>query len=322
MGVSVGSLDLPDQPDEPKRPEHGDASQLTPKPRELPDSDERGQYYKAMQAHVPAETAEEAEQGSESAQSPDMAGQQGYRDKVPRFREMWAEHEGRWPATRRSAVDPSSGASGPHHKDDDLPPSPERHADTSGVTNWAREAETPLSADAREIQQENGYDGRLEGFKFRLKGEDSLRDKIAEKLKVQSDRSPAEIIREIPDAIRYTYCLEPRNYTAGYYDIKQRLEEHGYEMYYSKNWWTSLEYKGINTRWVTAEEQRFEVQFHTPDSFHAKHEVTHLAYERIRNPLTPDTERAELKEFQREVSSWIEVPDGAPDIPDFKKGGF
>jgi hypothetical protein len=93
-------------------------------------------------------------------------------------------------------------------------------------------------------------------------------------------------------------------------------------MYYSKNWWTSLEYKGINTRWVTAEEQRFEVQFHTPDSFHAKHEVTHLAYERIRNPLTPDTERAELKEFQREVSSWIEVPDGAPDIPDFKKGGF
>jgi hypothetical protein len=235
---------------------------------------------------------------------------------------MWAEHEGRWPPTRRSAVDPPSGASGPHHKDDDLPTSPERHADTSGVISWAREAETPLSAAAQEIQQENGYDGRLEGFKFRLKDEDSLKEKVAEKLKVQSDRSPAEIIREIPDAIRYTYCLESRSYTAGYYDIKQRLEDRGYEMYYSKNWWTSPEYKGINTRWVTAEEQRFEVQFHTPDSFHAKHEITHLAYERIRNPLTPDAERAELKEFQLEVSSWIEVPDGAPDIPDFKKEGF
>jgi hypothetical protein len=48
-------------------------------------------------------------------------------------------------------------------------------------------------------------------------------------------------------------------------------------VYYSKNYWTDAEYKGINTRWVTAEGQRFEVQFHTPDSFHAKHQVTHLA---------------------------------------------
>src|ERR1700677_2521392 len=190
MGVSVGSLDLPDQPDEPKRAEHGGASRLTPKPRELPDPDERGQYYEAMQTHVPAETAEEAEQGSESGQSPDMAGQHGYRDEVPRFREMWAEHEGRWPATRRSGVDPSSGASGPHHKDDDLPPIPERHADTSGVISWAREVETPLSADAREIQQENGYDGSLEGFKFRLKGEDRLKDKIAEQMEAEPGKSP------------------------------------------------------------------------------------------------------------------------------------
>ena len=45
-------------------------------------------------------------------------------------------------------------------------------------------------------------------------------------------------------------------------------------MYYSKNYWADPEYKGINTRWLTAEGQRFEVQFHTPDSFHAKHDVT------------------------------------------------
>jgi hypothetical protein len=92
-------------------------------------------------------------------------------------------------------------------------------------------------------------------------------------------------------------------------------------MFYSKNYWTHPEYKGVNTRWVTPDGQRFEVQFHTPDSFHAKHHVTHLAYERIRNA----TSRAELRElhaFQREVSSWIQVPDGAADIPDYKKEGF
>jgi hypothetical protein len=64
------------------------------------------------------------------------------------------------------------------------------------------------------------------------------------------------------------------------------------------------------------------VQFHTPDSFHAKHQVTHAAYERIRNPATSRQELRELHAFQRGVFSRIQVPDGAADIPDFKKKGF
>jgi len=93
-------------------------------------------------------------------------------------------------------------------------------------------------------------------------------------------------------------------------------------MYYSKNWWTNPEYKGINTRWVTPDGQRFEVQFHTPDSFHAKHYVTHAAYERIRDPMISDRERMELRDFQREMSSAIRVPDGTADIHDYRKKGF
>ncbi len=76
------------------------------------------------------------------------------------------------------------------------------------------------------------------------------------------------------------------------------------------------------TRWVTGQGQRFEVQVHTAESFHAKQHVTHDAYERIRNPLTRDEGGRELEAFQREVSSRIQVPDGAADIPDFKKEGF
>jgi hypothetical protein len=93
-------------------------------------------------------------------------------------------------------------------------------------------------------------------------------------------------------------------------------------MYYSKNSWTNPEYKGINTRWVTADGQRFEVQFHTPESFHAKHEVTHQAYERLRGTQAVRSERAELHEFQREVSSWIPVPERVMEILDYKKEGF
>ena len=93
-------------------------------------------------------------------------------------------------------------------------------------------------------------------------------------------------------------------------------------MIYSKNHWRDdPEYKGINTRWVTPEGQRFEVQFHTAESFHAKQQVTHKSYERIRNPLTQDEERRELEAFQREVCSWITVPEGVRDIPDYHRKG-
>ncbi|MGH3221343.1 MAG: hypothetical protein ACRDPY_22065, partial [Streptosporangiaceae bacterium] len=77
-----------------------------------------------------------------------------------------------------------------------------------------------------------------------------------------------------------------------------------------------------NTRWVNQEGQRFEVQFHTPDSFHAKHHVTHAAYERIRDPRTRRAELRELHAFQEEVWALIEVPEGATEIPDYRKEGF
>jgi len=102
-------------------------------------------------------------------------------------------------------------------------------------------------------------------------------------------------------------------------EIKEGLERCGYEMYYSENHWSNPEYKGINSRWITADGQRFEVQFHTTESFHAKHEVTHKAYERLRDPATSDSERLELRAFQREVSSWIPIPPRAAVIPDYKK---
>jgi hypothetical protein len=64
------------------------------------------------------------------------------------------------------------------------------------------------------------------------------------------------------------------------------------------------------------------VQFHTPDSFHAKNEVTHTAYERIRDPATSRAESLEWHAFQRRVCEPIESPDGATDIPNYRKKGF
>jgi hypothetical protein len=302
----VGSLDRPDQPDEPGRAEQADArgpDRPTPKPRELPDPDERGRAYEAMLAHFSGKTADEASPGRRT----DGTERRSYWDEVPRFLEMRADLKRDWPARQRAAIDSSADPPG-----------------SADAVVRVREAEPGVSAYAQAIEQENKdkYGGWLGGFEHRLKGEDRLKEKIADKLQVEPSMTAAEALREIGDAMRYTFCFQPDNYTRGYYDIKERYESRGCEMYLSKNWWTNSEYKGVNTRWLTPEGHRFEVQFHTPESFHAKHHVTHTAYERIRDPATSDEERAEFRAFQREVSSWIRVPDGAADIPDYRKEGF
>jgi hypothetical protein len=321
----VGSLDLPDQPDEAGQAEkarRGGADRPRHGFREMSDPDERGRVYDAMRAHcADPQTTKQAEGGPESGQPPDVTGQRGYRDEVSRFREIWAKHEERWPAMARSAEDRSSDSPRPHDKDGNVPSDQERRAENDAVGR-VREAEGKLSADMRAIEEENKYGGWLAGFEFRLKGEDRLKEKIAERREGESDKSPTEILRKIADVIRYTYCFQPGDYTRGYYDIKERLESRGHEMYHSRNYWTDPEYKGINTRWVTSDGQRFEVQLHTPDSFHAKHDMTHEAYKRIRNPATSRAERSELHAFQCEVSSRIQVPDGVADIPDYQKEGF
>lgn len=180
---------------------------------------------------------------------------------MPRFQRMWSDHDSRWLADRQpaAAVDRSTEPPGSHRSEGGFYLSPERHAETADAISQVRKAESPLSADMRTAGRENTSGGWLEGFEFRLKGDDRLKEKVAEYLEAEPGKTASEALREIPDAIRYTFCLQPDSYTRGYYDIKARLESRGHEMYLSKNSWGKQECKGINTRWVTQEGQRFEV---------------------------------------------------------------
>jgi len=315
----VGSVDLPDQPDEPGRAERGgrDANMARPQIREMPDSEERGRAYEAVRAHV-AETS----QRSGPVRQPDATEQGSYWDEVPKFGDMWADHERRWPE-RQPTGEPgrSADSAGTYRSKGGFKLDPERHVETIVAIGRIRQTEPSISADMQTVEKENTCGGWLAGFDRRTKGDDRLKEKVAEQVAAEPDKSSSAILRKIPDAVRFTCCFEPDNYIRGHHDIKARLEDVGYEMYQSTNHWADPEYKGINTRWVTQQGQRFEVQFHTPESFHAKHYVTHEAYERLRIPQIKDEERRELEDFEREVSSHIQVPDGAADIPDIKKKG-
>jgi hypothetical protein len=272
-------------------------------------------------------SAETTEQDGETRgeAKPDVqadAVKRNYWSEVPRFLRAWADHLRRWPAELVTVVDRSRDPVGSWRGDGNQYLDPERHAETNDEITRIHQAEKKLTGHMGEVERKNGCGAWLEGLEHRLKGDDRIKEKVADLWETGAPGATAKQIgREIPDAIRYTFCAEPENYKEVYWDIKDRLQVHGYEMYYSENHWSKTQYKGINTRWLTPEGQRFEVQFHTRESFHAKESVTHASYERLRNTLTRDDERQELMTFQEEVCSWIIAPEGVTDIPNYREGG-
>jgi hypothetical protein len=243
--------------------------------------------------------------------------------EVPRFRDAWADHLRRWPDDRRvTTVDRSRDPEGSWRGDGNQYLNPEQHAQAKDVIAGVQEAEKRLTKDMTAVGRDNTCGGALAGMEFRLKGEDRLKEKIAEKIEHEPGRAPSDALREISDAIRYTFCLEQDNYADGYRDLKRRLEADEHRMIYSRNHWRDdPEYKGINTRWVTPEGQRFEVQFHTSESFYAKQQLTHVSYERGRNRLTGRSERRDIEAFQREVCAFITMPSEVESIPSYQEEG-
>jgi hypothetical protein len=165
---------------------------------------------------------------------------------------------------------------------------------------------------------------RLAGFDNCFKGEDRLKEKIADRIRSKG-HPPEEALARIPDVVRFTYEYGETTYTAGVQQDLRRLGANGFTQLERRNTWDDDQYKGINSRWRESESGvMFEVQFHTQASLEAK-ELTHKAYERIRSitDQTPEADRetAELKEFQRRVNSMIPIPPGVADIDDYPPGG-
>ncbi len=162
----------------------------------------------------------------------------------------------------------------------------------------------------------------LAGFDKRFKGEDRLKDKVADEIRSTPGTTPTQALAAVPDAVRFTYVYSETAYTAGTQDDMERLEARGFTQVERRNTWTSDQYKGINARWREPESGvLFEVQFHTQASLEAK-ELTHKAYERIRSMTgeTPEANReaAELKEFQREVNARVPIPPGVTEYEDYR----
>ena len=190
------------------------------------------------------------------------------------------------------------------------------HAIDQGCVRVREIEATVVTPAMREIEAKDA-DRRLIGLEFRLKGAERLAEKVANAVSEQPDLSYDKAFTLVKDAIRYTFEYQDDRYAAGVEADTRRLEDAGFERVDCRNTWANAEYKGVNSRWRVPESgQTFEVQFHTQASFEAK-QVTHAAYERLRDPATTKAEQERLAEYQREVAARVPVPPRATDIPDY-----
>ena len=197
------------------------------------------------------------------------------------------------------------------------PPAPEspKKAAQAIIAKAAKE-EAAVTAQLQSAAQAAG--GQMVGLDQRLKSEDSLTRKIASRAKHES---VADVASDISDALRYTMVLDEKSYTQGVNQTMAALEAGGFKKLKVKpTWEKGASYKGMNTVFETPSGQAFELQFHTPESFHVKNEITHSLYEEARLDATPLERKVAIAKDMARISDSIKTPPGVEQILPFPPG--
>ena len=169
----------------------------------------------------------------------------------------------------------------------------------------ALEKEPAITSDMKEISDETGVE--LYGLENRIKSEDSYIRKL----------DTHGIDYDISDIIRYTCGTQnPDNYVNNYYKVIDALEKKGYTVDSVENYWIKKgnAYNGINTVVLEKDGQKFEIQYHTKESFEIKQKM-HPFYEKQR--LINDANSNEynaLSSVMIKIASNIKVPSKIEEI--------
>lgn len=162
--------------------------------------------------------------------------------------------------------------------------------------------EPAITQDLKAISEETGV--KMTGLEHRLKTKESFLRKVN-----AGSGDVLDVIASTGDIIRYTYMDSPASLAASCQEIMRSMQEKGYSTIKVKNFWINKRdpYNGINCTFKTQEGQRFEVQFHTPESYNVK-DGMHKDYEAWRI-LDPTSEKAKtIRKKMMEQSQGMEVP--------------
>ncbi|WP_445167604.1 WXG100-like domain-containing protein [Mycolicibacterium sp. Dal123E01] len=196
---------------------------------------------------------------------------------------------------------------------------PAQNQAAEGFIGRARDAEPAITGSMTDVAAKLDH-GDLTGLEYRLKTEDSLKEKLSGLVQAYPDKPIASHIADIKDSVRYTLQSSADVYAPNVKTAIDQLLSQGYECIKLKNSWGIKGYQGINSFWSDpASGHIFELQFHTPESFNAKMS-THILYEEQRLPQTPLVRQHELDALQQEIFGAVDTPTGAPDIQMPQKG--
>jgi hypothetical protein len=290
MGIDRPEEDDLPRPDESPREATGRTGRVAVEERD------RFEYYDELRAAVDGVSADRWSEAKE------------------RFLESWAEHCERWPEEARQPPDRSNDPPGSWRGDSGRYLDSSANAEVDERCDRIAEIErTVVSPAMREIESCDP-ERHLAGFDHRLKGPDRLKDKVAAQLDAQPDLTPGEAIRAMKDTLRFTFCYPDDRYSDGVLADTDRLLAQGFRRVDERNTWDNDLYRGINSWWCEpGTDLVFEIQFHSGTSYEAK-QLTHIAYERLRDPNTTAGEKRELEALQRDVGECVNIPPGSVDI--------
>ena len=172
------------------------------------------------------------------------------------------------------------------------------------------------------------YRGGLVGLDYKFKSKPSLFRKVMSdhdenrkeaSLTGTEASSPASVVENIKDALRYTIIFDTDTYTKGTLGVLEHIShrDDGMKVNRTKNFWGPDDgYQGINSTFKAGCGLYFEVQFHTPESIAVKEHECHVSYEKFRTAASTDLS-LKMQLWEEMVSLWdmVPVPEGVLDIP-------
>ena len=178
----------------------------------------------------------------------------------------------------------------------------------------ARANEPKITADLQKIVRE--VSAEMVGLEHRFKLEESLIRKLVDYAGEDFQKLKRKA-KNINDVLRYTFVLPFEVYAEVCHKTIERLSKLGYQIPEHRIWnaWQTIGerfdkgYRGINITVISSQKQKFELQFHTEESFRLKTE-THFLYEELRQKGISEEREVGLIEERRKAVKDLERPQG------------
>jgi hypothetical protein len=170
------------------------------------------------------------------------AAKQAWAKAVPELHAAWEEHTEKYPEQTRPT--PHAQPDGGWVADGNRRLTPEQNAEATKACADLRDEADQVILPAMHRVEAASPDGRLAGLDHMLKGEDRLKEKIADELLAKPEKTVREAMSEVADPVRFTLSYPPQRYVEGVATDVDDLKAEGFELIKLKNLWTADQYKG------------------------------------------------------------------------------